>query len=110
MKIYQVEELVGITKKNIRFYEDQGLLCPNRNPQNDYREYSLDDVSKETFCEYMQYLRLIDVLNFIDDEEQRETILTAIQNQGWDVAEMIADEYPILQPFLKDYTESEADE
>ncbi|MBQ1832859.1 MAG: heavy metal-binding domain-containing protein, partial [Treponema sp.] len=44
MKIYQVEELVGITKKNIRFYEDQGLLCPNRNPQNDYREYSPDDV------------------------------------------------------------------
>ncbi|MBO7135160.1 MAG: MerR family transcriptional regulator, partial [Spirochaetaceae bacterium] len=32
MKIYQVEELVGITKKNIRFYEDQGLLCPSRNP------------------------------------------------------------------------------
>lgn len=44
MKIYQVEELVGITKKNIRFYEDQGLLCPERNPQNDYREYSLKDV------------------------------------------------------------------
>ncbi len=44
MKIYQVEELVGITKKNIRFYEDQGLLCPNRNPQNDDREYSPDDV------------------------------------------------------------------
>lgn len=44
MKIYQVEELVGITKKNIRFYEEQGLLCPERNPQNDYREYSLEDV------------------------------------------------------------------
>ncbi|MBO7638645.1 MAG: MerR family transcriptional regulator [Treponema sp.] len=44
MKIYQVEELVGITKKNIRFYEDQGLLNPSRNPQNDYREYSLEDV------------------------------------------------------------------
>lgn len=44
MKIYQVEELVGISKKNIRFYEDQGLLCPERNPQNDYREYSLKDV------------------------------------------------------------------
>ena len=26
MKIKQVEELVGITRKNIRFYEDQGLL------------------------------------------------------------------------------------
>ena len=44
MKIYQVEELVGITKKNIRFYEDLGLLCPKRNPKNDYREYSLADV------------------------------------------------------------------
>ena len=44
MKIYQVEELVGISKKNIRFYEDQGLLNPSRNPQNDYREYSLKDV------------------------------------------------------------------
>ena len=44
MKIYQVEELVGITKKNIRFYEDQKLLCPKRNPVNDYREYSLEDV------------------------------------------------------------------
>lgn len=44
MKIYQVEELVGITKKNIRFYEEQGLLNPKRNPENDYREYSLADV------------------------------------------------------------------
>ena len=26
MKIKQVEELVGITRKNIRFYEDEGLL------------------------------------------------------------------------------------
>jgi len=44
MKINQVEELVGITKKNIRFYEDQGLLNPDRNPENGYREYSLNDV------------------------------------------------------------------
>ena len=26
MKINQVEELVGITKKNIRFYEEQGPI------------------------------------------------------------------------------------
>ena len=26
MKINEVEALVGITKKNIRFYEEQGLL------------------------------------------------------------------------------------
>ncbi|MCR4851192.1 MAG: MerR family transcriptional regulator [Lachnospiraceae bacterium] len=44
MKINQVEELVGITKKNIRFYEEQGLLNPDRNPENGYRDYSLTDV------------------------------------------------------------------
>ena len=44
MKIYQVEELVGITKKNIRFYEDEGLLTPERNPENGYREYTQKDV------------------------------------------------------------------
>ena len=38
MKISEVEERVGITKKNIRFYEAQGLLRPGRNHENGYRE------------------------------------------------------------------------
>ncbi len=46
MKINQVEELVGITKKNIRFYEAQGLLSPDRDPANGYREYTLRDVEQ----------------------------------------------------------------
>lgn len=45
MKIRQVEELVGITKKNIRFYEDQGLLNPER-AENGYREYHQEDVER----------------------------------------------------------------
>lgn len=44
MKINQVESLAGITKKNIRFYEEQGLLSPRRNSENGYREYSDEDV------------------------------------------------------------------
>ena len=43
MKIKQVEELVGITRKNIRFYEDQGLLNVAR-AENGYREYHQEDV------------------------------------------------------------------
>jgi DNA-binding transcriptional MerR regulator len=37
---------VDITKKNIRFYEDQGLVNPDRNPENGYREYSMEDVKQ----------------------------------------------------------------
>ena len=44
MKINEVEQRIGITKKNIRFYEDQGLLSPRRNKENGYREYSEEDV------------------------------------------------------------------
>lgn len=44
MKINEVEALAGITKKNIRFYEDQGLLSPRRNADNGYRDYSQEDI------------------------------------------------------------------
>ena len=44
MRINKVEELVGISKKNIRFYEEKGLLNPMRNAENGYREYSEEDV------------------------------------------------------------------
>lgn len=44
MKINEVEALVGITKKNIRFYEAEGLLTPRRNSENGYRDYGEDEV------------------------------------------------------------------
>ena len=44
MRIKEVEELVGITKKNIRFYEKEGLLTPVRESENSYRDYSEADI------------------------------------------------------------------
>lgn len=41
MKIQEAEALAGISKKSIRFYEEQGLLTPRRNSENGYREYGL---------------------------------------------------------------------
>ena len=46
MKINQIAELAGMTSKNIRFYEDQGLIKPRRDPQNGYREYTLEDAKQ----------------------------------------------------------------
>ncbi|MCM1122822.1 MAG: MerR family transcriptional regulator [Eubacterium sp.] len=46
MKINEVEQQVGITKKNIRFYEQQGLLNPKRNMENGYRDYTEADVEE----------------------------------------------------------------
>ena len=46
MKIKQVEELVGITRKNIRFYEEQGLIMPALiHPETGYRYYTLSQMA-----------------------------------------------------------------
>lgn len=58
MKINQVEQLVGITKGNIRFYEKEGLLTPGRNNDNGYREYSDADVA---WLKKIKLLRMLDV-------------------------------------------------
>lgn len=43
MKINEVEERVGVSKVNIRFYEKQGLLNPARG-SNGYRVYGEEDI------------------------------------------------------------------
>ena len=58
MKINQVEQLVGITKGNIRFYEKEGLLTPGRNNDNGYRDYSDADVA---WLKNIKLLRMLDV-------------------------------------------------
>ena len=45
MKIKQVEELVGITRKHNLFYEDQRLLNVER-AENGYREYHTADIAR----------------------------------------------------------------
>lgn len=58
MKINQVEQLVGITKGNIRFYEKEGLLTPGRNNENGYRDYSDADV---VWLKKIKLLRMLDI-------------------------------------------------
>lgn len=45
MKINEAEQLLGITKANIRFYEKEGLLTPSRT-ESGYRDYSDADIAR----------------------------------------------------------------
>ena len=58
MKINQAAELAGITSKNIRFYEDHGLIAPARASSNGYRDYSMEDV--EQLCR-IKLLRMLGI-------------------------------------------------
>ena len=58
MKINEVEAAVGVTKKNIRFYEEEGLISPSREPGTGYRSYSQADVER---LRRIKLLRKLDV-------------------------------------------------
>ncbi len=58
VKINEVEELVGITKRNIRFYEAEGLLSPQRDSRNGYRDYGDEEVDT---LRKIKLLRKLDV-------------------------------------------------
>lgn len=58
MNTKQVEELTGITRQNIRYYEKQGLLEPARETGNAYRDYSPEDVRR---LKLIKMLRLLDM-------------------------------------------------
>ena len=44
LSINQVEKMTGVSKRNIRFYEKEGLLLPKRNEENGYRIYDENDI------------------------------------------------------------------
>ena len=68
MKINEVEALVGITKKNIRFYEAEGLLTPRRNSDNGYRDYG------EVEVETLRRIKLLRKLGFpLEEIRQMQT-------------------------------------
>ncbi len=58
MKINEIETAVGISKKNIRFYEEEGLLHPRRNSENGYRDYCEEDIA---CLQRIKLLRKLDV-------------------------------------------------
>ena len=44
--VKEVSMITGITEQNIRYYEKKGLLSPERNRKNSYREYSDRDIDR----------------------------------------------------------------
>ena len=67
MKINEVEQQAGITKRNIRFYEQQGLLSPKRNGENGYRDYSEEDVAE------LKKIKLLRKLSLPIEDPERST-------------------------------------
>jgi len=46
MNIKTVAEKTGLTKKAIKYYESEGLINPQKNAENNYREYTAEDIAR----------------------------------------------------------------
>ncbi|MBC7342047.1 MAG: MerR family transcriptional regulator, partial [Clostridia bacterium] len=46
MNIWEAAKATGLTKKAIRYYEKMGLLSPTINQDNNYRDYSWEDIDR----------------------------------------------------------------
>lgn len=78
MTIKEVESIVGITKANIRYYENEGLISPKRNDTNNYRDYSQQDVEQ---LERVKVLRVLgvpisDIRQLKDGKATLEDVMT----------------------------------
>ena len=58
VNIKEAEKLSGVSTRNIRFYEHKGLLFPARNKENDYREYTPEDIAR---LKMIRALRMVDI-------------------------------------------------
>ena len=56
MFINEVEHVVKLSKKSIRYYEELGLINPKRNVNNDYRVYDENDINKLKIIKFLREL------------------------------------------------------
>ncbi|MGM9946564.1 MerR family transcriptional regulator [Floccifex sp.] len=56
MLINDVESIVGLSKKSIRYYEEMGLINPERNSNNGYRFYNEFDIRQLKIIKFLREL------------------------------------------------------
>ncbi|MCK3943161.1 MerR family transcriptional regulator [Streptococcus suis] len=110
MQVKDVEKLTGLSTKAIRLYEEKGLIEVARNPLNDYRDYSEENVRQ---------LRLIKLLRYFEFSLAEITALLALPEEGLQsalrekkqginqLAEELTDKVDLLDQVVRDLGKKE---
>ncbi len=86
MTIQEVERQSGMTRANIRFYEEKGLLTPQRQP-NGYRDYSSADVETLQRVRLLRSLDIsIDIIRALQSGERTLEAVLAERERRWNDA------------------------
>lgn len=116
MNIKEVSTHVGITPQNIRFYESKGLVHPFHNPENNYREYSEQDIQDLLKIKLLRSLDIpLDQIKMHFDgrlsfQDLLSNQLTTLTHQSNEIDERIALCRKLIQTSTTDTTINEIPE
>lgn len=81
MRIKEVETATGLTAKAIRLYESKGLLQVSRESENDYRDYTQEDVERLKTISVLRELNVSirEIKQWADGQRDMTTILRDVQ-------------------------------
>lgn len=77
LRIQEVSDLVGLTARSIRYYEEVGLMKPAARSEGDYRLYDADDVARLQFIKGLRDdagFSLAEIGQLLEDETARARI------------------------------------
>lgn len=103
MKIKEVEELVGLARSNIRYYERQGLLHPERDQENSYREYTEEDIERILQIKTLRMLGLTiaDIRQIYAKEVTLSEVMQARKKQILEEEKELAEIRKICDEFIE---------
>lgn len=102
MKIGEVAARTGLTRKAIRYYEEEGLVRPREDPWNSYRDYSEEDVER---LQHIAVLRdaglgVSEIRQILDGEEDPLNLLRACSLRLRDQAARLQEQALLLEGSL----------
>ena len=77
LRIQEVSDLVGLTARSIRYYEEVGLMKPAARSEGAYRLYDVDDVARLQFIKGLRDdagFSLAEIGQLLEDETARAEI------------------------------------
>ncbi|WP_074413906.1 MerR family transcriptional regulator [Streptococcus suis] len=110
MQVKDVEKLTGLSTKAIRLYEEKGLIEVARNPINDYRDYSEENVRQLRLIKLLRYFEfsLVEITDLLALPE--EDLRSALREKKRGInqrAEELTDKVDLLDQVVRDLGKKE---
>lgn len=112
MTIKDAEKLTGLTAKSIRLYESKGLITVDRNEENDYRNYTQENINQLKRIKVYRYFdfSIEEIKELLNDTP--ETVADKIQQkmeEYEDESEDISSKRDLLNGLSKDLSKNKLD-